>query len=34
MNACYVCACVCACVGVADVECKVNLAIVQMLKMH
>lgn len=26
--------CMCVCVGVADVECKVNLAIVQMLKMH
>lgn len=28
------CMCVCVCVGVADVECKVNLAIVKMLKMH
>lgn len=29
-----VCVCVCASVGVAVVECKVNLAIVQMLNVH
>lgn len=34
MRCMCVSSCACVCVGVVDVECEVNLAIVQMLNVH